>query len=87
MCLRCLRFIIPKENPSQPEFQQIADRMQSAVANGTLKIIQTGTTLGDLGRAPIWDGGSSYLYVLKCTKCGREFQFLMDTYKGLGYWR
>jgi hypothetical protein len=60
--------------------------MQLAVARGTLKIIQTGTSLGDLGVTPVFDG-AFYLYALKCTNCGREFQFLMDTYKGIGHWR
>ena len=87
MCLRCLRFIIPKENLTQSEFQRIADRMQLAVSRGVLKIVQTGSSIGDLGRKPVWDGGSSYLYVLECTNCHREFQFLMDTYKGIGSWR
>jgi hypothetical protein len=61
--------------------------MQLAVSRGVLKIVQTGSSVGDLGRKPIWDGGSFYLYALQCTKCGREFQFLMDIYKGIGYWR
>lgn len=32
-------------------------------------------------------GGSSCLYVLKCTKSGHEFQFFMDIYKRIGHWR
>jgi hypothetical protein len=61
--------------------------MQLAVSRGVLKIAQTGPSTGDLGQVPIWDGGSRYFYVLQCTNCGREFQFLMDIYKGIGYWR
>jgi hypothetical protein len=59
--------------------------MQSAVSAGILKIIQTGTSLGDLGVIPTLDG-RQYFYVLKCTGCGREFQFLLDASKG-SYWR
>jgi hypothetical protein len=66
------------------DFARYAERMQSALSDGTLKIIQTGTSLGDLGVVPAFDGGF-YFYVLECTNCGREFQFLMDTSK-MGYW-
>jgi hypothetical protein len=57
------------------DFARYAERMQSAVSDGTLKIIQTGTSLGDLGVVPAFDGGF-YFYVLECTNCGREFQSL-----------
>jgi hypothetical protein len=53
------------------DFARYAERMQSAVSDGTLKIIQTGTSLGDLGVVPAFDGGF-YFYVLECTNCGRE---------------
>jgi hypothetical protein len=83
-----------KEHPFSIGFPAHRGRMQLAVARDTLNVIQTGSILGDLGVTPAIDG-AFYFYALKCTNCGREFQFLcgrefqflMDTYKGIGHRR
>ena len=85
MCLKCLRYVLPRPIVRTPaDFYGAAEELNSCVSRGVLQLVQSSSPLEQIRRdVPLHD---HYFYVFWCAKCGREFQFNVDLYHGYGVW-
>jgi len=84
MCQKCARLTRPVKLRQNSDLFDLAEQVAPYVADGALEVVQASSPLPELRRdLPV---KSSYFYVLRCTRCGREFQWTMDTAHGGGQW-
>jgi hypothetical protein len=62
----------------------LVERLATYVEDGVLEGVQASSPLQELRRdVPLQ---SNYFCSVRCTSCGREFQLMMDTNRGVGDW-
>jgi hypothetical protein len=65
-------------------FFDLAEHLATDVEDGVLEVVQESSPLRELRRdVPLQ---SSYFCSIKCTSCGRAFQLMMNTTRGVGDW-
>jgi hypothetical protein len=84
MCQKCARLTRPVKMRQTDDLFDLAEQLAPYVDGGMLEVIQASSPLPELRRdRPV---KVSYFYVLRCTRCGREFQLSMDTHRLAGQW-
>ena len=84
MCLKCVTLVRSRKLREPNEFFDLVEKLRGYIAAGTVEIVQANSPIEDLrADAPLQD---NYFFVLRCTRCGKEFELSMDTYRGHGQW-
>ena len=84
MCAKCSRLTKRLRLREPGDLFELAERLAPYVEDGVLEVLQASSPLLDVRRdLPLRE---RYFYSLRCTRCGREFQLIMDTQRGAGDW-
>lgn len=84
MCRRCLQFVPRRSIREKDSLWALAEKLRTAVSKQTLKIVQASSPIEDV--RPDHALYDLYFFALRCTRCEREFQLIMDAYHGFGTW-
>jgi hypothetical protein len=84
MCQKCARLTKPVRLRQASDLFDLAEQLAPYVEGSALEVVQASSPLPELRRDLPLKG--NYFYVLRCTRCGLEFQLTMDTNRGTGNW-
>jgi len=84
MCQKCAKLTRPVKLRQADDLFNLAEQLAAAVEDSALEVVQASTPLAEVRRGfPLKD---TYFYVLRCTRCSREFQLSMNLAQGAGNW-
>jgi hypothetical protein len=84
MCQKCSRLTRSAKLRSSTDLFDLVERLAPLVEDGALEVVQASSPLLEVRRD--WPVKDKYFYALRCTRCGRDFQLMMDMGHSAGEW-